>query len=1825
MLALHRVAVGAPISAKSTHGTAQPIWLTAMLLALMLAMPLLSQAQSNYVYVNNQSAANSIVAYSVSPAGVLTSVPGSPFATGGAGKNVVCYGLDRIIVTQVNNLLYVANQGDMTISGFSINPATGALSLVAGSPFPSGLSLDACQGISIAATPDAHFLMASSNGQIQTFSITANGSLALAGTTANCCTPNAGIKISPNGQFLAIANEDSVSTFTLNSLTGALTPVLGSPFPKTGTGLVTGLDFNGCSNNRLYGGEATGTPALADAWTVDAAGALFPIAGSPFQSTGADSNVVLATPNNALLFESNQLNNGITSFAINTDGSLTLLGKFGGVGTVHAPVGMATDSSGTFLYVADDNFGMALYRINGNGSLTSIKDQGINLPAEIQGVAAYPPRSCASADLAVAMTASPATVAANNTVTYSITITNNGPSAAAFSLADTLPSTLSFVSCTATGGGVCLGTLGNRLVSFPSMASGSSATVTLVARVSSTVTNGTTITNTASLNNSSAVDPNTANNSASSNITGTQPAATTLTVSPASGSFGGSAVLSATLRKKSDNSPAVGETINFFLNRASVGSALTDANGVATLPASLGTLTPGTYSGAIIATFTGDANFATSSGSAALTVTKAVLTVTANNASRTYGDPNPTFTYAISGFVNGDTISVVSGSPSCTSTATASSPVGTYPIVCTQGTLAAANYTFAFVPGNLTVTQAPLTVTVNNASRSYGTANPTFTGTITGIKNGDNITATYSTTATAASPVGTYPITATLVDPAGALANYSVTTTNGALTITTATLTAVASSSSRLYGDPDPAFTGTLTGVQLGDNITASYSSVATAASPVGSYPITPVLSDPGNKLGNYSVTLTNGVLTVTPSPLAVVAANATRAYGAPNPVFTGTITGIKNGDNITATYASPAIATSSPGSYPIIPTLVDPASKLANYSVTSTNGTLTVSASVLTVTAANASRLYGDPNPAFTGTITGLQNGDNITATYASVADPTSPVGTYTIVPTLVDPNGKLVNYTVVINNGTLTVNAAPLTVTAANASRAYGSANPAFSGTITGIKNGDNITATYASAATATSNAGTYAIIPTLVDPTSKLGNYTVTINNGTLTVTAVPLTVTAANASRLYGDPNPAFSGTITGLLNGDNITATFSSVAIPASPVGTYAIVPTLVDPTGKLGNYTVTSNNGILTITVAPLTVSAANATRAFGDPNPVFTGTISGLKNGDNISATYSTTATAASPAGTYPIVPALVDPTLKLGNYAVTSNNGTLTVTSAVLTVTAANASRFYGDPNPVFSGTITGLKNGDTISATYASTANATSAPGTYAIVPTLVDPGNQAVNYTVVINNGVLTVNPAPLTAAAANATRAYGSANPVFSGTLTGLKNGDAITATYTSATDATSNVGTYPITPVLSDPTNKLSNYAVTLTNGTLTVTSVPLTVTAANASRAFGDSNPTFTGTITGILNGDNITATYASVADATSPAGTYPIVPTLADPTGKLGNYSVTSTNGTLTVTSAVLTVTAANASRFYGDPNPAFTGTITGLKNGDNITATYASVADAASAPGTFPIVPTLVDPNSKLGNYTVVVNNGILTVNAAPLTVTAANANRFFGDPNPAFTGTTTGLKNGDNITAVYSSVADPTSPVGFYAIVPALADPNSKLGNYAVTINNGTLTVNPAPLVVTAANASRVYGDPNPAFTGTLIGLKNGDNITATFSSAADPTSPVGNYPIVPALADPNGRLSNYVVTSNNGTLTVSPAPLLVTADDASRSVGQPNPPFTGTIAGVKNGDNITATFDSPATVDSPEGTYPIIPTLADPTGKLSNYAVTITNGTLTLTP
>ena len=195
---------------------------------------------------------------------------------------------------------------------------------------------------------------------------------------------------------------------------------------------------------------------------------------------------------------------------------------------------------------------------------------------------------------------------------------------------------------------------------------------------------------------------------------------------------------------------------------------------------------------------TDTADYNTVAGSVTVTVNTAtgkVLTVAANSQSRTYGAANSALTYAITGFVNGDTIAVVSGKAACTTTAAPASAVGKYPITCTQGTLSATNYTFQFISGSFAVTAAPLALVANDVTRVYGDANPAFTGKVTGAVNGDTFTESFTTSATTTSNVGTYPI-----DPSVKgtnLADYVPTAQEGALTISQAdTTTTVKPSSS---------------------------------------------------------------------------------------------------------------------------------------------------------------------------------------------------------------------------------------------------------------------------------------------------------------------------------------------------------------------------------------------------------------------------------------------------------------------------------------------------------------------------------------------------------------------------------------------------------------------------------------------------------------------------------------------------------------------------------------------------------------------------------------------------------------------------------------------------------------------------------------------------------------------------------------------------------------------------------------------------------------------------------------------------------------------
>jgi hypothetical protein len=1228
------------------------------------------------------------------------------------------------------------------------------------------------------------------------------------------------------------------------------------------------------------------------------------------------------------------------------------------------------------------------------------------------------------------------------------------------------------------------------------------------------------------------------------------------------------------------------------------------------------------------------ANYIFSYDAGILTITPAALIITANNVNRPYGETNPPFSVTYTGFVNDDDETDLEGTLAFTSPAGIDSPVGVYPIT-PLGLTAPDNYVLSFVSGELHIMAAPLVATADPQSKLYGAAVPTLTGTLVGVHNGDAITAIFTTTATASSDAGLYPIAPVLVDPNNMLTNYTVTLVNATLTNLPAPLTITAGNKSKLYGAANPALTASYTGFVNGDDETdldtpVILSTSADAASPVGAYAITAT----GATDLNYAITHVAGTLTVNPAPLLVTANNAARLYGAANPTFTASYAGFVNGDDetdLTGTLAftTPAEATSPVGTYAITPSGLS----AANYAISFANGTLTVTPALLTITAENKSRLYGAANPTFTASYAGFVNGDDetdLTGTllFTTPAEVTSPVGTYVITPSGLNA----ANYAISFANGTLTVTAAALTATADPQTKVYGQALPALTGSLVGVLNGDNITATFTTTATASSDAGSYPIIPVLADPDNKLGNYTVTLNNDTLTVTPALLTITAENKSRLYGVANPTLTASYAGFVNGDDAADLDTAVALATtadatSPVGTY-----LITATGAADlNYAIIHANGTLTVSPAPLLVTANNAARAYGQTNPLFTATITGFVNGDDetdLTGTlvFTTLAETNSPIGTYAITPS----GLNSANYAITFADGTLTVAAYALTATADPQSKLYGAAVPTLTGTLVGVHNGDAITAIFTTTATASSDAGLYPITPVLVDPNNMLTNYTVTLVNATLTNLPAPLTITAGNKSKLYGAANPALTASYTGFVNGDDETdldtpVVLSTSADAASPVGAYAITATGATDLN----YAITHVAGTLTVNPAPLLVTANNAARLYGAANPTFTASYAGFVNGDDetdLTGTLAftTPAEATSPVGTYAITPSGLS----AANYAISFANGTLTVNPAPLLVTANNTTRLYGAANPTFTASYAGFVNGDDetdLTGTllFTTSAQATSPVGTYPITPS----GLSAANYAISFANGTLTVTPALLTITAEDKSRLYGAANPALTASYAGFVNGDDETDLDTAVAlattaDATSPVGTYAIsATGAADLN-----YAITHVAGTLTVNPAPLTITAENKSKLYGATNPALTASYAGFVNGDDATdldtaVALATTADATSPVGTY----AISATGATDLNYTITHVAGTLAVSPAPLIITADDKTKVSGAPNPPLTASYAGFVNGDD-AADLDTPvslttaATTDSPAGAYSITASGAVD----ANYSITFVPGTLTVT-
>jgi filamentous hemagglutinin family protein len=644
---------------------------------------------------------------------------------------------------------------------------------------------------------------------------------------------------------------------------------------------------------------------------------------------------------------------------------------------------------------------------------------------------------------------------------------------------------------------------------------------------------------------------------------------------------------------------------------------------------------------------------------------------------------------------------------------------------------------------------------------------------------------------------------------------------------------------------------------------------------------------------------------------------------------------------------------------------------------------------------------------------------------------------------------------------------------------------------------------------------------------------------------------LTVTADGNTRPYGNANPAFTYTLGGFVVDDGVTDNATSAGVTGSPtLGSTATVTSnvasypITTAPGSLSSatgYGLSFVAGVLTVAPRPITVTADDKERVYATANPVLTQQVTdgGLVNGDTLSGAVTTTATTSSNAGSYAITQGTISAG---GNYALTFNNGVLTIRPRAITIIIDDQARVYGDNNPGLTYRITdgNLLNGDTLSGTATTTAVPSSNVGSYAITQGTINAGG---NYALSFNNGTLTIGPRSIVVTIDGKSRIYGDANPELTHRITDgdLVNGDTLSGTAATTAIPSSNVGSYAIT---QGTINAGGNYALTFNNGTLTIGQRSITVTIDDKTRIYGDANPVLTQRVTSgtLVNGDTLLGTATSVATVTSNIGSYAIR------SGSLTagtNYVIHFVDGNLTVTPRAITISADNQTRSYGSENPEFTGRITSgsLINGDTVSGEATTTATPSSNVGAYAITQGTLSAGA---NYALIFSDGTLVIDKRSITVTANAETKIYGDPDPPLGYTSSDLGEGEPLEG--NVVRTAGEDTGSYVINQGsiTGATNSNYLITFVTLPSNALVITPRPLIIAADYVVKFAGAANPPLTATATGFVSGDGWddlagVLLIETSARLSSRVGSYPITVS-----GQSStNYDITYEDGVMLINP--------------------------------------------------------------------------------
>lgn len=1223
------------------------------------------------------------------------------------------------------------------------------------------------------------------------------------------------------------------------------------------------------------------------------------------------------------------------------------------------------------------------------------------------------------------------------------------------------------------------------------------------------------------------------------------------------------------------------------------------------------------------------------------------IDVYANEGYQNHGMDQPQLTYHTEGLINGDQLS---GSLHANTDKT--TPVGDYDIDI--GSLTNPNYTITFHSAKLhvvenTVIVTPMIVdgdyTQAEFSREYGLANPNFTYHVTGLTTSDQEkldagtvtieellggTPVVSTDADVDSAPGDYTVMVKINDKnAGANGNYSFVCNNATLHVSRRKVTASVTSQEKTYGSKDPS---ALTFLTWGDGSSVERGSDGnplSAPDALGQKKSLAAIAvkavrEPGEDVGTYGwnfqvtdvntqqyydITFNNGTLTINQATLTVNVADVTSIYGEARQGALKTdmgdngVEGFVNGDTYESVFGDTqpsytavskdgqnrnGFETKAPVGEYTLSALFEPQH---NYKFNYINGTLTITARPLhIVVTPGQHKTYGDKDATFAVQYTEMGKVDGDFANCVVTREPGENVGSYAYTISQFEASDDFQNYDVtLVATDKFEIVKKTLNVIIPDATKVYGDENPnvldkvTYDGFVTNADLGIADTA---------DNALTGKLVLTHeAVKTSPVGSYKITGSG-----------LQSANYDIVYKGQTEGTQGILTVtplsiIIEGNTLTRKYN-----------------VLDAT-KTPGYTIWNSSKSQIVAVVDPEGSPLNITASCPEWSDV----------------------TAAK--GSYP-VKITYEPN---ANYDIQVIDGTCVITDGDVTLIPESKTFVYGDyatEDMVRELTVTGISavdgtksyhNGDlitnvgyvSISITkdgepVTSNTRATLDVGNYDITASITPLPGKEDSYKVDIDNGanrLLITRRAVTFTVTPGQQKTFGDPDPVFSvadpefGTWTG---GNTIADPRADLAEATlsrvpgENVGMYAFTRGTLDDQPMSKNYNITLVNNSFEIVARKVTGTIQNVTKTYGDVfDPTGYKVVwDGFLDEGDQTAMNQSLAFAcvgaaeTANVGKYSITATYA----KNNNYQVTLVNGSMDVVARDITLTFKNATKEYGDADPALDSLYTVSGNMANtgvdvLTLTTGKLSgsvtrDEGEDVGEYTIHTNLYNENYNLTYVTAgeekltadgsAMDVATLTITPATLTI-AVNGpyTMTYGDPLPEFAVTYSGFKRGENASTALTgelkfvdletSEAIPARPsVGTYTIHATGLD-NVGAPNYTITWVDSTLTVSPRAITVKPDAATKVYGEDDPELTYTVIDgaryVLEGTDLK-DLKVEREPGEDVGTYEM------------NVVGTDSNFNITAEPADFVITArkltvsmaEDIGRIYGDENP--TLTIANLK---------------------------------------------------